>query len=95
MSHEPQAHITPYSLYAKVLVTLLALTFLTIFVAHFHLGTLSIAAALLIACVKASLVLAYFMHLKFDNVIYRIMVGVVLLLFASFILLTFADYWFR
>jgi cytochrome c oxidase subunit 4 len=95
MSQEAQPHITPYSLYAKVLVTLLCLTFLTIFIAHFHLGSFSIVAALLIACVKATLVLAYFMHLKFDNVVYRIMVGAVILLFASFILLTFVDYWFR
>jgi cytochrome c oxidase subunit 4 len=95
MTHDTQQHITPYRVYAKVLITLLGLTFLTIFVAHFHLGSLSIGMALLIACFKATLVLAYFMHLRFDNIIFRIMVGAVILLFASFILLTFVDYWFR
>jgi cytochrome c oxidase subunit 4 len=95
MTHDTQQHITPYRVYAMVLVTLLSLTFLTIYVAHFHLGSLSIAVALLIACVKATLVLAYFMHLKFDYLIFKVMVAAVILLFASFILLTFVDYWFR
>ena len=95
MSHETPHHITPYSVYAKVLVTLLALTFLTVFVAHFHLGAFSVAVAMLIACVKATLVLFIFMHLRFDHLIFKIMVTGVILLFATFILLTFADYWFR
>jgi cytochrome c oxidase subunit 4 len=95
MSHETPHHITPYRVYAVVLVTLLALTFLTVWVAHFHLGSLSIGVALLIACVKATLVLFYFMHLKFDHLIFKVMVTAVMLLFATFILLTFADYWFR
>ena len=95
MSNEASPHITPYRVYAAVLVTLLAFTFLTVHVAHFHLGSLSIAVAMLIACVKAAFVLFIFMHLKFDNVIFKIMVTGVIVLFATFILLTFVDYWFR
>ncbi len=95
MTHDTQPHITPYRAYARVLLALLALTFLTVFAASYHLGSLSIAAALLIACAKAVLVLAVFMHLKFDNAIFKIMVAGVILLFATFIILTFVDYWFR
>ena len=95
MTHDTQPHITPYRTYGKVLVALLALTFLTVFVARYHLGSFSIAAALLIACVKAILVLAIFMHLRFDNAIFKIMVAGVIILFATFIILTFVDYWFR
>lgn len=95
MAHDTSPHITPYRVYAAVLVTLLGFTFLTVFVAHFHLGAFSIAVALLIACLKAVLVLAIFMHLRFDNLIFKIMVTAVLLLFCTFIILTFVDYWFR
>ena len=95
MSHETPTHITPYSVYAKVLVTLLVFTFLTVFVAHFHLGALSVAVPMLIACMKAALVLFIFMHLRFDHLIFKIMLTAVILLFATFIILTFADYWFR
>lgn len=95
MSNEASPHITPYRVYAVVLVTLLVFTFLTVYVAHFHLGALSIIVAMLIACVKATFVLFIFMHLKFDNVIFKIMVTGVLLLFTSFILLTFVDYLYR
>lgn len=95
MSHDTPHHITPYRTYAWVLVLLLGLTFLTVWVAHFHLGSFSIGVALLVASIKAVLVLAIFMHLRFDHLLFKIMVTAVILLFASFILLTFVDYWFR
>ena len=95
MSNEASPHITPYRVYAAVLVTLLVFTFLTVYVAHFHFGALSIVVAMLIACIKAAFVLFIFMHLKFDNLIFKIMVTGVLLLFTTFIMLTFVDYLFR
>ncbi len=88
-------HITPYSLYGKVLVGLLVLTFITISSVHLSLGALAVAVVLVIACTKGSLVLTYFMHLKFDQLVFRIMLGLVIGLFSTFILLTMVDYLFR
>jgi cytochrome c oxidase subunit 4 len=95
MSHDNTNHISPYTLIAGVLVTLLAFTFITVYISHFHFGALSIAVALGIACIKAGLVLAFFMHLKFDHPLFKIMVVAVILLFATFIILTMVDYLFR
>ena len=50
--------------YFVVFVALLALTALTILVASVDLGALNTPLALLIAAVKALLVLLFFMHLK-------------------------------
>jgi cytochrome c oxidase subunit 4 len=91
----PESHITPYSVYGKVLVALLVLTFITISSVHLSLGSLAVAVVLVIACTKGSLVLTYFMHLKFDQPVFRAMLGVVILLFATFITLTLVDYLFR
>jgi len=88
-------HTTGYRVYAGVLVILLTLTFISVFVVHLELKAWSVAIALTIASVKGTLVLAYFMHLKFDHVLFRILVSAVVLLFASFILLTFVDYAYR
>ena len=88
-------HITEYWVYGLILVILLALTFITVYMVHLELAAWSVAIALGIASVKATIVLAYFMHLKFDNMLFKILVVAVVMLFVSFILLTFADYLYR
>lgn len=62
-------HITPFSTYMKVAIALFALTFLTIFAHQFRaeLGFLAAPVAFLIAAVKAWLVMLWFMHLKYDT----------------------------
>lgn len=97
MSHHDteKQHITDYWVYGVILVILLLCTFISVDVVHYNLKAWSVGIALGIACVKGTLVLTYFMHLKFDNVLFRILVAAVLMLFLSFILLTFVDYLYR
>lgn len=79
----------------KILLILLILTTLSILAIKIHIGPFTVALALLLASVKVTIVLTYFMHLKFENAILRIMVGGVFLLFAIVIAITFIDYYFR
>ncbi|HWU44541.1 MAG TPA: cytochrome C oxidase subunit IV family protein [Bdellovibrio sp.] len=67
-------HITPMSTYLKVAAVLFALTILTVVAHQFHeqLGSFAGPIAFLIATVKASFVLLYFMHLKDDNNMNRV-----------------------
>jgi cytochrome c oxidase subunit 4 len=88
-------HITSYNTLGLVLVGLLFLTFVTVAVTGIHLGPLTVAAALLIACIKGGIVLTWFMHLKFEEPVFRYMVLGVFLLFALIIIITFFDYAFR
>jgi cytochrome c oxidase subunit IV len=92
---EHSNHITPYRTYGIILVTLLFLTAITITVTWVDAGQLAVAVALGIACIKAGLVLFYFMHLKFDILLFRILVGVVFLLIIVVFVITFFDYLFR
>ena len=89
------SHITSYALNLKVLLVLLILTMTSILVIKFHLGAFTVALALILASIKTTIVLTYFMHLKFENLILRLMVGGVFLLFAIIIVITFIDYYFR
>lgn len=72
-SEEEFYHLTPFSVYLKVALALFALTILTVVTAKFmHLGVLATPVAILIAITKAALVLLYFMHLKYDSAINRL-----------------------
>lgn len=92
---EEKHHIVPYRVYLLVLIALIALTFSSIWITSIELGELTVAAALIFACVKSYLVLTYFMHLKYDKKYIRIMVGFVFAIFLVVIIITFLDYSFR
>ena len=70
-------HITPFPVYLKVAGALFVLTFLTVgfHAIHQYLGPFANIIAFAIAGVKAFLVLAYFMHLKYDTKLNRWMFG--------------------
>jgi cytochrome c oxidase subunit 4 len=87
-------HITPYREHFGTWVGLILLTLMTVFISTFgaDLRTLTVATALLIASVKALVVAYYFMHLKYDPKIYRIMMGIVMALFTFFLVMVIFDY---
>ena len=78
-----------------VWVALLALTALTITAAQLHLGAFSMLANLLIASSKASLVLWFFMHLKYEARLLKIMLLIPIATLTIIIGLTFFDIWYR
>ena len=87
----PHPHVLPLSLYWGVLLVLLVLTGVTVLSAGVDLGPFNLPLAMLIACTKAALVLAVFMHLYFDNKL-NLVVFVSSLLFVSiFIVVTMLD----
>ena len=88
-------HITPYRSHAVILVLLLALTLISVLVTQINFSTFSVGVALSIACVKVSLVLIFFMHLKYESKLIRGMVAGVFVLFAIVVIITFIDYLLR
>jgi cytochrome c oxidase subunit 4 len=63
-------HILSFKQLAGVLGILLVLTGVTILASTVDLGPLNVWVALLIASCKSSLVLLYFMHLKYENKVF-------------------------
>ena len=78
-----------------VWAALLVLTVITVGVSYLDMKHVTVLTALLIATVKGTLVLLYFMHLRFEKPIYAVMVLVVLGTYAIFVGLTFSDYAYR
>lgn len=68
-------HITPFKTYIKVFAVLLFLTAITVWVATVDFGALNALIAFGIATAKAALVIFYFMHMKYDTVVNRIVLG--------------------
>ena len=95
MEEHKEHHIIGYKTYLYILLTLVVLTFISIGVTSIELGPLTVTVALLLASVKTVFVLLYFMHLKFDEKIYIIMVAGVMVIFVAVILITFIDYIYR
>ncbi len=88
-------HTIEYKTLSIVLLVLMFLTFVTIEITSFHLGALTVTAALLIAGVKATIVMYHFMHLKYESLLLRILVAMVFVLFILIVVITFIDYAFR
>lgn len=78
-----------------VLSILLVLTVVTVAITWVDLGAMNIWAALLIAFVKGSLVVLYFMHLRYDapfNAVVFILALLLTTLFISFSLIDTGEY---
>jgi cytochrome c oxidase subunit IV len=88
-------HIIPYRTFLLILLVLIILTLISMSVTRIALGPLTVFIALLIAAIKSSFVLRIFMHLKFENRMFTIMVSAVSLLIGVVILLTLLDYLYR
>lgn len=79
-------HVIPISTYLAVLGILFVGTVITVWVSLYDMGRWNMIIAMAVASCKAFFVLAYFMHLKYDNLLNR----VIFLSAFAFLLLLFA-----
>ena len=84
-----------YRLLLTVLIALFALTALTVGASTVNLGALNVWLALVIAAAKASLVLLFFMHLKYEGVVLKVSFLATLGFLAIIIGFIFLDIAFR
>ncbi len=68
---EHEIHIQSYGQLFKILLILLFLTVVTVLVSRLDLGVLNIWVALFIVATKATFVLLYFMHLKYESILIK------------------------
>ncbi|AMV34007.1 hypothetical protein VN12_17895 [Pirellula sp. SH-Sr6A] len=85
------SHPMPVWMLLAVFFALLGLTFLTVFQAQFDLGDLEIVFSLIIATIKAGLVIAFFMHLVWDKPLNAIAIFSSLIFVALFLGFTLMD----
>lgn len=94
-------HIVPLSVYFLVFAALMVLTYVTVQVAHADLGhpevltvriPLNVIVALGIAITKATLVVLFFMHVKYSSRLVQIIVAGSVVWLLILLVVTISDY---
>ena len=88
-------HIIGYGKLATVWLMLLFLTALTVWVSRQDLGIGHVWGSLAIASAKAGLVIAIFMHMRYEGRLLRWLLFIALLTLAIYIGFTFFDVLYR
>ena len=88
-------HIVPVGVYLAVFAALCAGTVLTVWVAGYDAGPWNTPLALGIASTKATLVILYFMHVRYGPRLITLMVSIGFVFLALLILFTLGDYMSR
>lgn len=92
--HESE-HILPYGFLAQILAGLVLLTAVTVGVSYIDWGFLNVPIALFVASSKATLVLLFFMHIKYEGMVIKVSFISTMLVLAILISFTFWDVAFR
>jgi cytochrome c oxidase subunit 4 len=85
-------HVSPVSLYLTIFGALMVLTAVTVGAAYVDLGRLNFATAIAIACFKASLVVWFFMHVKYQSHLTKLTVATGLFFLAILLGMSLIDY---
>lgn len=84
-------HVSSSAMFANVLIALLILTVVTVGASRIDFGSANMLIAMAIASVKASLVIAFFMHVKWDTAINKIVFLSSFLFLSLLFVFTLAD----
>lgn len=94
--HIVSKHIVPIRLYVVIFCILMVLTALTVFAAYYDLahiwGPLNALVALSIAVLKATLVVLYFMHVRYSSRLTQVIVVAGIFWFVIMVAFMMTDY---
>ncbi|NBO38132.1 cytochrome oxidase subunit IV [bacterium] len=94
--HGSEPHVLPLKTYFAVFGALLLLTILTVVVSVIGLPQpTAIIVAMVVAAIKATLVVLWFMHLKYDDRFYSLIFIISILFLALFFIFTSLDVFTR
>ncbi|MGA3045853.1 MAG: cytochrome C oxidase subunit IV family protein [Terracidiphilus sp.] len=92
---EHEHHVTPPIVYIVIFATLLVFTALTVGASFVEMGVFNPIVAIAIGVVKATLVVLFFMGVKYSTKLTKLTVGAGLFTFLVLIGMTLADYFSR
>lgn len=90
VAHDPQ-----YGVNLMIWLILISLTVVTVAVAGIDLGDYTLFVAMVIAAIKSTFVINYFMHIKFDDLLFKIFLMLVILVLIVVFVLTGFDIFYR
>jgi cytochrome c oxidase subunit IV len=85
----------PMATYNIIFIWLMVLLVVTVVAAFINLGPLNMPVAMIIATIKAALVVLYFMHVKFASRLTKVFVAASFLWLVILFVMTFMDYFSR
>ncbi len=92
---ENKEHFISLKTFAYTWLGLIILTFATASASTFFSGNIGIAVAIIVTPIKIILVLEIFMHLRYENKIFRYMFLSAVIIMGVFMALTLVDYIYR
>ncbi|MEE9431159.1 MAG: cytochrome C oxidase subunit IV family protein [Melioribacteraceae bacterium] len=93
--HNLAEHDISYTPYLFIWISLLALTSITVTVAGLDLGNYTLVVAMSIAAIKSALVINIFMHIKFEDTIFKVFIAISFFTLSVIFILTFLDFLYR
>jgi cytochrome c oxidase subunit 4 len=85
-------HISPRGTYYAIFAALMVLTAVTVGVAFINLGPFNFPVAISIAIVKATLVILFFMHVKYSSRLTKLIIAGGFFFLLVLFVLTMTDY---
>jgi cytochrome c oxidase subunit 4 len=85
-------HVSPIGLYLTIFFALMILTGVTVAAAYVNLGQFNFSVAMLIAGFKASLVVWYFMHVKWQSHLTKLTLATGLFFLSILLGMSLIDY---
>lgn len=92
---EASHHVVSPKIYIAIFLALLCFTGLTVAASYVEMGIFNPIAAIAIACVKAVIVVLFFMHVKYSSKLTKLTVFCGLFTFIVLIGMTLSDYFSR
>jgi cytochrome c oxidase subunit 4 len=89
--HPHTGHVVPINTYLLVFTALLVLTALTVWVAFIDLGAMNDVVAMAIATAKASVIVLYFMHLRYTTTSLTRMILIVGIFWVALLIVGIVD----
>ena len=90
-----QHHVVPIKIYIAIFLSLMILTALTVFASMQDFGKWNTIIAVSIAVLKGTLVVFYFMHVRYSDNVVRLCVVAGFFWLAILLTLTLTDYYSR
>ena len=89
---EAEHHIVGPATYAIIFGALLVGTAITIGASYLEMGAWNPVVAIAIACIKATLVVLFFMHIKYSSKLMKLTVGAGVFTFLILVGMSLSDY---
>jgi cytochrome c oxidase subunit 4 len=92
MAEHAGHHVVPKKIYYVIFAVLMVLTAITVAISYVDLGPMNAVVALIIACIKATIVVLYFMHVKYSTRLVKLALIAGLYWMGIIMTLTLSDY---